>query len=71
MISTVSSSLLAVTATIIGSHLLELRRNYFGTNQYEELSAHMVLEIPCRIIIFAIGFFSLLTLVGWILFSWR
>ncbi|ELY87870.1 hypothetical protein C483_18273 [Natrialba hulunbeirensis JCM 10989] len=66
-----SSSLLAVTATIIGSHLLELRRNYFGTNQYEELSAHMVLEIPCRIIIFAIGFFSLLTLVGWILFSWR
>ncbi|ELY85298.1 DUF6498-containing protein [Natrialba taiwanensis] len=62
--SIVSPSLIAAVLATIGSHLVELRREFFATKRYEDLSAHMVLEIPCRVIFFAIVFLALATLVG-------
>jgi hypothetical protein len=33
---------------MVGSHCFDASRSYFGERRYEELSAHMVLEIPFR-----------------------
>ncbi|WP_135805695.1 DUF6498-containing protein [Halorussus marinus] len=64
--SAVSPAVLAAAVGILVSQLVELRREFFGKRRYEELSVHMVLEIPIRIIAF-MGSVLLVLHVGGIL----
>ncbi|WP_049970199.1 DUF6498-containing protein [Haladaptatus cibarius] len=64
LLSTHSLSLAGTAVAIAGSHLFELRREFFADRQYEEMSAHMVLEIPCRVIFFAFCYVMCLLFVG-------
>ncbi|WP_254278672.1 DUF6498-containing protein [Haloarcula marina] len=41
-----------------------LSREFFSENRYEELSAHMVLEIPVRVLFFAVAYVLLLGSIG-------
>lgn len=50
--SAVSPTVLLAAFGIVVSQLAEIRREFFGKRRYEEMSVHMVLEIPIRIIVF-------------------
>jgi hypothetical protein len=61
----------AISPAVVGSvlvmavsQLAEIRREFFGEQKYEAMSAHMVLEIPCRIIFFMGAWILLLQTVG-------
>ncbi|WP_435179948.1 DUF6498-containing protein [Halorussus sp. AFM4] len=62
--SAVSPAVLAAAFGIAVSQLVELRREYFGKRRYEEMSVHMVLEIPLRVIAFMGGVLLVLHVVG-------
>ncbi len=62
--STVSPAIVGVTTAIAVSHLLEVQREFLGAEKYQAMSAHMVLEIPIRVIFFAFGFLMTLAIVG-------
>lgn len=65
LVKEVLSPSLALTAlAMIISHLVQLRREFFGKAQYEEMSPHMVLEIPGRLLFFAAVYVALITVVG-------
>lgn len=59
-----SPSLALAALAMMISQLVQLRREFFGKAQYEEMSPHMVLEIPGRLLLFAIVYISLVTVVG-------
>ncbi|MFH5797287.1 DUF6498-containing protein [Haladaptatus sp. CMAA 1911] len=61
----------AITPVVVGSavimavsQLARVRREFFGNHQYETMSVHMVLEIPCRIIAFMAVWMMLLHVPG-------
>jgi hypothetical protein len=60
-----SPLVVATTGGIILSHLVELRREFFGPKTYTEMSAHMVLEIPLRIILFPILLLAFIAFFAW------
>lgn len=60
----VSLAVVGTALAIVGSTLGEVRREVFDDRSYEELSAHMVLEIPCRVIFFMFVLLALLQAVG-------
>jgi hypothetical protein len=60
-----SPLVVATTGGIVLSHLIELRREFFGAKKYTEMSAHMVLEIPLRIILFPIVLFAFIVFFAW------
>ncbi|GAB7019228.1 DUF6498-containing protein [Halostagnicola bangensis] len=62
--STVSPAIVGVTIAISASHLLEVQREFLEEKKYQAMSAHMVLEIPIRVIFFAFGFLMTLAIVG-------
>jgi hypothetical protein len=59
-----SVSLLGTIAAMAVSHGLGVRREVFSNQQYNEMSAHMVLEIPGRIVMFGFCYVLLLTVAG-------
>ncbi|GAB7094004.1 hypothetical protein JCM30237_11560 [Halolamina litorea] len=59
-----SLPLLGTTATMLGAHVLDLRREFFDEGQYEERSAHTVLEVPGRLLAFASIYVALAAAVG-------
>lgn len=64
-VETLRSPSLALTAVgMILSDCHQLYREFFGEKQYEEMSAHMVLEIPGRFLFFAVIYILLLGTVG-------
>ncbi|SFR53077.1 DUF6498-containing protein [Halogeometricum limi] len=68
LVGDVLSPALALTAlAMVASHLDQLRREYFGEKQYEEMSAHMVLEIPGRLLFFAACYLALVGSAGIVL----
>ncbi|WP_135851870.1 DUF6498-containing protein [Halorussus salinus] len=68
--SAVSPTVLLAAFGIVVSQLAEIRREFFGKRRYEEMSVHMVLEIPIRSIVFMgtvlliLHFFGILLLLG-------
>ncbi|WP_135828218.1 DUF6498-containing protein [Halorussus halobius] len=62
--SAVSPTVLVAAFGIAASQLVEVRREFFGKRRYEEVSVHMVLEIPLRVIVFAGGLLMVLHVVG-------
>ena len=62
--SAVSPTVLAAAVGITVSQLVEVRREFFGKRRYEEMSVHMVLEIPLRVITFAGVLLLVLHVVG-------
>jgi len=62
--SAVSPTVLVAAFGIGVSQLAEIRREFFGQRRYEEMSVHMVLEIPLRVIVFAGGLLLVLHVVG-------
>lgn len=67
MASSFSLSLFGTAAAMMVSHALDLRREFFARRQYEELSAHMVLEIPGRLVMFWTIYLAVLVFVGGII----
>lgn len=59
-----SLPLVATAATVLGSHLLDLRREFFSGGRYAEQSAHVVLEIPARLLAFASIYLAVAAVVG-------
>ncbi|UPV99118.1 hypothetical protein M0R88_11330 [Halorussus gelatinilyticus] len=62
--SAVSPTVLLAASGIVLSQLVEIRREFFEKRRYEELSVHMVLEIPIRIIVFVSAVVLLLHVFG-------
>ncbi|MDR9380171.1 MAG: DUF6498-containing protein [Natronomonas sp.] len=60
-----SPAVLVASVGIVFSHLAELRRDLFVEKRYEELSAHVVLEIPIRIVLFPLFLLLFIAFVGW------
>ncbi|EFW92246.1 hypothetical protein ZOD2009_12235 [Haladaptatus paucihalophilus DX253] len=60
ILPTVAGSVLVIAV----SQLLKIRLEFFRERKYESMSAHMVLEIPCRIIFFMFVFIQGLQAVG-------
>lgn len=60
-----SPAVLVASVGIVSSHLGELRRDFFAEKRYEEMSAHMVLEIPIRIVLFPLFLLFFIAFVGW------
>lgn len=60
----ISPPLVFTALAMLVSHLVQLRREFFAEQQYEEMSAHMVLEIPGRLLFFAAIYVALVTVVG-------
>lgn len=66
--SVLTLPVLGTLAAMTSSHLLELQRDYFAQREYERMSAHMVLEIPLRLALFAFGFFAFVVVIGGFLY---
>lgn len=62
--SAVSPTVLTAAVGITASQLVEVRREFFRKRRYEEMSVHMVLEIPLRVITFAGTLLLVLHAVG-------
>ncbi|MFC7069437.1 DUF6498-containing protein [Halobaculum lipolyticum] len=63
-LATLSPPLAAVALATVGSHALTVRRDYLATGRIETVSAHMVLEIPVRVVAFAFTYVSVALVVG-------
>ena len=53
-VAALPTTTLVGAAVMVGSHCFDAYQSYFGERRYEELSAHMVLEIPFRPILLLI-----------------
>lgn len=56
--------LVATAGLLLVSRLRELRQEFFGPRRYAEQSAHTVLEIPARLLVFAALYVGVVTAVG-------
>ena len=62
-----SPALVLTALAMVASHVDQLRREFFGERRYEEMSAHMVLEVPGRLLFFAICYLALVGACGMVL----
>lgn len=63
-VATLSPPLAGVALATVVSHVLAVRRDYVLTGRYEEVSPHMVLEVPVRVVAFAFAYVSVALVVG-------
>lgn len=62
--SSLSLPLLGTAVAMALSHSVKIRREYFAQEKYKTMSAHMVLEIPGRLIIFWTIYVAALLVIG-------
>jgi hypothetical protein len=59
-----SESILITAGAMMVSRLYDLGRYFFGRRRYTELSAHQVLEVPGRVLVFVLCYLAVVGLVG-------
>lgn len=60
----VSESILVTAGAMTLSRLYDLARNFFGRRRYAELSVHQVLEVPGRLLVFAVCYLAVVGVFG-------